>query len=99
MTMRVRNPLSHRRSHAPGARRTRAGDGHTRTAPDAAPEEPAEPLGSASTESLEDRRERLVRESGGPQDQAHYACSCGYQFTANVGTDVICPHCGSEQAW
>jgi hypothetical protein len=79
------------------------GDGHTRTAPDAAPAaapaEPADPLGSGSAELLADRRERLVRESGGPQDQAHYACSCGYQFTASVGTDVVCPHCGSEQAW
>lgn len=46
-----------------------------------------------------DQRERRVRQSGGPQDLAHYACDCGYQFTASVATAVRCPHCGSEQAW
>ena len=75
------------------------GGGRVRTAPEAAPAEPTDPLEPESAELLADRRERLVRESGGPQDQAHYACSCGYQFTADVGTAVICPHCGSEQAW
>jgi hypothetical protein len=44
-------------------------------------------------------RERRIRESGGPQDAAHYGCACGYQFSASVGTSVHCPHCGATQAW
>jgi hypothetical protein len=102
MKMRVRNPLSNRRS-AP--RRTRSGEGHRRSASaaDVAPptEAPASPtVDRRSADRLAaDRRERLVRESGGPQDEAHYACSCGYQFSATVGTTVVCPNCGAEQAW
>ena len=33
------------------------------------------------------------------QDQATYACRCGYVFEAPVSTSVGCPHCGDEQAW
>ena len=40
-----------------------------------------------------------ARRSGGPQDQALYACECGYAFTAEVSTSVGCPHCGQAQAW
>jgi len=39
------------------------------------------------------------RRSGGPQDQALYACSCGCAFKAEVSTSVGCPHCGTHQAW
>ena len=45
------------------------------------------------------REERRVRESGGPDDRAHYSCSCGFAFDAPVSTSVACPHCGSGQAW
>jgi hypothetical protein len=34
-----------------------------------------------------------------PQDQATYACRCGYVFEAAVSTSVGCPHCGAAQAW
>ena len=40
-----------------------------------------------------------ARNSGGPLDNAHYGCDCGYQFSAAVSTTVNCPHCGSLQAW
>ncbi|HEY8584043.1 MAG TPA: hypothetical protein VIL49_13900 [Capillimicrobium sp.] len=43
--------------------------------------------------------EARVREAGGPEDHAHYTCSCGYVFTAQVSTSVACPHCGTGQAW
>jgi hypothetical protein len=40
-----------------------------------------------------------ARDAGGPLDNAHYGCGCGYQFSAAVSTSVACPHCGSLQAW
>lgn len=40
-----------------------------------------------------------VREAGGLDDRASYACQCGYLFRAAVCTTVACPHCGAEQAW
>jgi hypothetical protein len=43
--------------------------------------------------------ERRMRESGGPDDRAMYTCSCGYVFEADVTTSVMCPHCGTAQAW
>ena len=43
--------------------------------------------------------EDRVREAGGPQDVAHYRCTCGYAFEGDVTTRVACPHCGTEQAW
>ena len=43
--------------------------------------------------------EALVREAGGPQDRARYACGCGYVFRAAVTTSVACPHCGTDQSW
>lgn len=43
--------------------------------------------------------ERRARESGGPIDNAHYTCHCGYVFQAAVSTSVECPHCGTGQAW
>jgi hypothetical protein len=42
---------------------------------------------------------RRTREAGGPEDQAHYSCTCGYVFEADVSTSVACPHCGCQQAW
>jgi predicted Zn-ribbon and HTH transcriptional regulator len=43
--------------------------------------------------------ERRHRASVAPEDEAHYGCSCGYQFQAPVSTSVACPHCGAPQAW
>ena len=40
-----------------------------------------------------------AKRSGGPEDHALYACSCGYAFKAEVSTSVGCPHCGTSQAW
>ncbi len=39
------------------------------------------------------------REAGGPVDHASYSCQCGYLFVAPVSTTVMCPHCGTGQAW
>jgi hypothetical protein len=43
--------------------------------------------------------ERRHRECVAPQDNALYACSCGFAFEAAVSTSVACPHCGTDQAW
>jgi hypothetical protein len=40
-----------------------------------------------------------VREAGGPVDRASYACQCGLLFQARVSTTVMCPRCGTGQAW
>jgi hypothetical protein len=40
-----------------------------------------------------------AKRSGGPEDRALYACSCGHAFRAEVSTSVGCPHCGTNQAW
>jgi hypothetical protein len=40
-----------------------------------------------------------VREAGGPEDSAHYTCSCGMVFQASVSASVACPHCGLQQDW
>jgi hypothetical protein len=40
-----------------------------------------------------------ARRAGGPLDEAHYTCACGYSFAASVSTTVTCPHCGQDQAW
>ena len=45
------------------------------------------------------KAERRARASGGPEDKAFYTCSCGYAFDADVSTSVVCPHCGTTQAW
>jgi hypothetical protein len=42
---------------------------------------------------------RRRREAGAPQDQAVYACHCGFVFEAQVSTSVGCPQCGGTQAW
>jgi hypothetical protein len=54
---------------------------------------------SASPPELRDIAVERVRASGGPLDQASYACQCGYLFAAPVTTTVACPHCGTSQAW
>lgn len=43
--------------------------------------------------------ERRHRECVSCEDNALYSCSCGFQFTAPVTTSVVCPHCGTAQAW
>jgi hypothetical protein len=43
--------------------------------------------------------ETRVREAGGPEDSAHYTCSCGMVFQASVSASVACPHCGLHQDW
>jgi hypothetical protein len=63
--------------------------------PDAAPADP--PAAPMPGDDLFD--ERRLRESGGPDDRAQYACTCGYVFQADVSTSVACPHCGTAQAW
>ena len=67
----------------PRTRRPARRDGHTRTAPLAAP------LDEVA------RHQR----AGGPEDTALYACSCGLSFRADVSASVACPGCGVPQAW
>lgn len=43
--------------------------------------------------------ERRMRDAGGPNDRACYACECGYVFQADVSTSVDCPNCHTAQAW
>jgi hypothetical protein len=86
MRVRIKRPTE------AGPRRSRGMD-HRRT--DAAPADP--PAAPTSGDGLFD--ERRLRESGGPDDRAHYACTCGYVFEADVSTSVACPHCGAGQAW
>jgi hypothetical protein len=43
--------------------------------------------------------ETRAREAGGPEDSAHYTCSCGMVFEASVSASVACPHCGLQQDW
>jgi hypothetical protein len=42
---------------------------------------------------------RRRREASMSQDEAMYACECGFVFQALVSTSVGCPHCGGAQAW
>ncbi|MDQ3849803.1 MAG: hypothetical protein M3296_04205 [Actinomycetota bacterium] len=78
-------PLSTRQT------RTRPGIRHERRLHIVPPPEPRpEPM---------HRDERRVRDAGGPEDRACYACACGYLFEAQVSTSVTCPNCGADQAW
>lgn len=43
--------------------------------------------------------ESRAREAGGPEDSAHYTCSCGMVFQASVSASVACPNCGIQQDW
>ena len=56
--------------------------------------EPSRGVTSESTPVIGRRRE-----AGGMQDEAVYACECGFVFHAPVSTSVGCPHCGGPQAW
>jgi hypothetical protein len=79
-----RRPMTERRPHV-----------IERTAAPA--DEDAAPEASAVDPHLQ--AERRHRASVAPEDEAHYGCSCGFQFQAPVSTSVACPHCGTAQAW
>jgi hypothetical protein len=89
--MRAR-PLQRQETRRPaGQRRSHQGTREAEVAPGAAEADP---------ETERDlRAERRIRESGGPDDNALYNCSCGFVFEASVSTTVSCPHCGALQAW
>lgn len=90
--MRVRPKRATSTHRLPGpARRVRP---RTRTAEPSVPPSPA-----VEPPADEHRHERRARASGGPIDNAQYACGCGYVFEAAVSTSVTCPHCGAGQAW
>ena len=59
------------------------------------PTERDDVLGATPATTVETR----VREAGGPEDSAHYTCSCGMVFQASVSASVACPHCGLHQDW
>ena len=60
---------------------------------------PRNPLPQAYPEQNWDLEAERFREAGGPLDRASYVCDCGYAFAAPVSTTVVCPHCGTGQAW
>jgi len=80
-----------REAAAPGSTSRSPGHGTAPAEPGSAGEEqaPTSPL----------TPEARARQGGGPDDLAHYSCSCGYAFEAQVSTSVHCPHCGDPQAW
>jgi hypothetical protein len=82
--------------------------GHSRRQRRATPVTPSEGAGRAREAGAQRPRAAVspgdpavqrVREAGGPIDRASYACTCGYLFSASVSTSVMCPHCGTDQAW
>ncbi|HZO36928.1 MAG TPA: hypothetical protein VFB41_08640 [Solirubrobacteraceae bacterium] len=95
--MRVRlNTLTRERRKADVTRRTHFKP--LREQP--APPEPAAPAAESTSDGDEPlHRDQRERASGGPIDRAHYTCSCGYVFHADVSTSVMCPHCHATQAW
>lgn len=56
-------------------------------------------LAPVKSHSTCDPEAERVRQAGGPVDEATYSCACGYLFNAAVCTTVVCPHCGTGQAW
>jgi hypothetical protein len=96
-----RRKARHDRSHPPGHGNGAAvppADAPAREAEiELGPVEMSQPEPRPASRSLDD--ERRARAAGGPEDRAHYNCSCGYAFDANVSTSVACPHCGAGQAW
>ena len=52
-----------------------------------------------SRRSLALKRVALRRAGQTPEDAALYRCHCGTSFTAAVTTSVVCPSCGTGQAW
>ncbi len=59
----------------------------------------AVPAPTPRPEHVPDPDVQRVQEAGGPEDHASYSCACGYLFSADVSTSVVCPHCGTDQAW
>jgi hypothetical protein len=58
------------------------------------------PGGSTEAEAPRAGADELrARHSGGPQDQALYACGCGCSFAADVSASVRCPRCSEFLAW
>ena len=45
------------------------------------------------------RADAMRRAGQTPEDAALYRCHCGTGFTAAVTTCVVCPSCGTGQAW
>lgn len=91
-TMPSRIPTLRRLRAAPPRRVYRPADAPVEPAPD--PEPASEPAPRTPLAP-----EARVREAGGPEDRAHYSCSCGLEFRAPVSASVACPHCGSFQDW
>jgi predicted Zn-ribbon and HTH transcriptional regulator len=92
---RPRTRLLHRRVSGKAARRSAdTSTARAATASDAVLPTPADEIATGL-----DIAAQRVRAAGGPTDEASYTCSCGYTFAASVSTTVVCPHCGSEQAW
>ncbi len=89
-----RRARTERRPHVFGRPVEGPEDGAAFAEPAAAAE--PRPQAAIPEEHLAERRHRA---SVAPEDTAHYACSCGFQFQASVSTSVCCPHCGAGQAW
>lgn len=89
-TMPRRIPTLRRLRAAPPRRGYRATDQVLEPAPDPDPD-PVAPAPRGP--------EARAREAGGPDDRAHYTCSCGLVFRAPVSASVTCPHCGGAQDW
>jgi rubrerythrin len=72
---------------------------HAATRPDglAAPQSAPRALSELPATAAAAARRR--REAQALQDNALYACECGYVFKAAVSTSVDCPNCGGAQAW
>ena len=62
-------------------------------------EEPVAQASAVAHPHVPDPDVQRVQEAGGPEDHASYSCACGYLFSADVSTSVVCPHCGTDQAW
>lgn len=98
MRPRLLHPLRERSHERPSRR------GHNRRSP-ARPAEsqgstrPVEPPATNGLARHCDPAVERVRQAGGPLDEAVYTCGCGYLFSAAVSTTVVCPHCGTDQAW
>ncbi len=93
----MRPSLLHPHREPRHARRRRRGFGRGNASVEAI----REPLPRAChpTSGQVDLAVQRVRDAGGPMDRASYTCQCGYLFSATVSTTVMCPHCGTDQAW
>lgn len=101
-TMSRRIPTLSRLRAAPSRRGHRSTDQSPEpsaaAAADAAPDPDPDPAPDGAVRAPSTPEER-VRLAGGPQDRAHYTCSCGMVFRAPVSASVTCPHCGAVQDW